>query len=128
MNDDKQEKKTSSGDRKKVTLGMVEEGIEMLKSLPPIDKNLIACTKAEAINQWSPYIQKAQENGYSLDQVVENLQNLGFEISTKNLKVYLSRAKRKQLGEKKTKAKKDTPAASTHPVSSFEIKEDSEVI
>lgn len=106
--------------RQRITRAMVEEGIKMLTSLPPIDKNTIVCTKAEAIKEWAPHIQKAQEQGYSLEQITANLRKLGFEVSPQNLKIYLSKAKRK-----KTRAKQqDTP----RPTSSFTIKEDSEEI
>ena len=106
--------------RQRVTRAMIEDGVKMLTSLPPIDKNTIICTKADAIKEWAPHIQKAQEQGYSLEQITANLRKLGFEVSPQNLKIYLSKVKRKK--------RQDKPQDTPRPTSSFMIKEDSEEI
>lgn len=86
-------------------LKFTKEKIEGLKNtlgnLPPIEDTK-EFSMLETIKILQPEISKLQKRGYSLEKIVEVLQNEGVLIHTPTLKNYLQRSKRPS---KKTKSK-----------------------
>ena len=74
----------TSRKRNIVTRDMIEKGIEMLTSLPPVRK-----TKLEAIEEWLPHILEAKERGYSIEELPVKLNSIGFDTSPATLQNYL---------------------------------------
>jgi hypothetical protein len=77
------------------TLEETERMVLALRALPPMDSSKRRLTKQAAIQQMASEIRALQARGYTIEQVVESLHGVGFEITTPTLKSYLQRTKKR---------------------------------
>jgi hypothetical protein len=77
------------------TLEETERMVSALRALPRIDSSKRRLTKQAAVQQMATEIRALQNRGYTIDQVVESLHGVGFDITTPTLKSYLQRAKQR---------------------------------
>jgi hypothetical protein len=81
------------------TLEETERMVSALRALPPMDRSKRRLTKQAVVKQMAREIASLQARGYTIEQVVESLHGVGFEITTPTLKSYLQRNK-KRSGKK----------------------------
>jgi hypothetical protein len=81
------------------TLEETEKMLSALRALPPMDSSKRRLTKQAVVKQMAREIASLQARGYTIEQVVESLHGVGFEITTPTLKSYLQRIK-KRSGKK----------------------------
>lgn len=77
------------------TLEETERMVSALRALPPMDSSKRRLTKQAAVQQMAAEIRALQDRGYTIEQVVESLHGVGFDITTPTLKSYLQRAKQR---------------------------------
>ena len=90
------------------TLEETERMGSALRALPPMDGSKRRLTKQAVVEQLRSEIASLQSRGYTIEQVVESLHGVGFDITTPTLKSYLQRAK-KRTGKGATRRQR--PAA-----------------
>jgi len=99
------------------TLGKAEEMARALRTLPAMDDSKRRLSKQAVVKHLVAEIAALQQRGYTIEQVVESLQGVGFAITTPTLKSYLQRAKGKPV---KNARRKHTGGVTTPPVGSRE--------
>ena len=67
-----------------------------LRALPPIDGSRRRLTKQAVVKRLSREIASLQARGYTIEQIVESLHGVGFDITTPTLKSYLQRNKKRK--------------------------------
>jgi hypothetical protein len=77
------------------TLEETEGMVSALRALPPMDRSKRRLTKQAVVKQMAREIASLQARGYTIEQVVESLHGVGFEITTPTLKSYLQRIKKR---------------------------------
>jgi len=94
------------------TLEETERMVSALRALPPVDGSKRRLTKQAAVQQMAAEIRALQARGYTIEQVVESLHGVGFDITTPTLKSYLQRVK-KRNGKKTARGQRpaDPPVA-----------------
>jgi hypothetical protein len=94
------------------TLEETERMVSALRALPPVDGSKRRLTKQAAVQQMAAEIRALQARGYTIEQVVESLHGVGFDITTPTLKSYLQRIK-KRNGKKTPRGQRpsDPPVA-----------------
>jgi hypothetical protein len=78
------------------TLEQTEEMVSALRALPAMDSSQRRLTKQAVVKRLAREIAALQARGYTIEQIVECLRGIGFEISTPTLKSYLQRAKNRR--------------------------------
>jgi len=76
------------------TLEQTEEMVSALRALPAMDSSKRRLNKQAVVRQMAREIAGLQARGYTIEQVVECLHGIGFEISTPTLKSYLQTCRR----------------------------------
>jgi hypothetical protein len=96
------------------TLEETERMVGALRALPPMDRSKRHLTKQAVVKQMAREIASLQARGYTIEQVVESLHGVGFEITTPTLKSYLQRVK-KRNGKKTPRGQRpsDPPVAAS---------------
>src|SRR5579863_8121738 len=79
------------------TLGKAEEMARALRTLPAMDEAKRRLSKQAVVKHLVAEIAALQQRGYTIEQVVESLQEVGLTITTPTLKSYLQRAKAKPV-------------------------------
>ena len=77
------------------TLEETEKMVGALRELPPMDRSKRRLTKQAVVKQMAREIALLQARGYTIEQVVESLHGVGFDITTPTLKSYLQRVKKR---------------------------------
>ena len=77
------------------TLEQTEEMVSALRALPAMDGSKRRLNKQAVVKHMAREIADLQARGYTIEQVVESLNGVGFEISTPTLKSYLQRVKKR---------------------------------
>ncbi|ENH0768222.1 hypothetical protein ABVY06_004626 [Escherichia coli] len=75
-----------------LTVEQVEQISARLKELPAVENKKRPISKQEAIKLLARDIKSLQARGYSLEQVSEQLKQLGVSLATPTLRSYLKRA------------------------------------
>jgi hypothetical protein len=78
------------------TLEETERMGNALRALPPMDGSRRRLTKQAVVKQLSREIASLQTRGYTIEQIVESLHGVGFDITTPTLKSYLQRNKKRK--------------------------------
>jgi len=78
------------------TLEQTEEMVSALRALPAMDSSKRRLTKQAVVKRLARELAALQARGYTIEQIVECLRGIGFEISTPTLKSYLQRAKNRR--------------------------------
>ena len=91
------------------TLEETERMVSALRALPTMDRSKRRLTKQAVVKQMAREIASLQARGYTIEQVVESLHGVGFEITTPTLKSYLQRNKKRN--DKKA-ARRQRPSSS----------------
>ena len=73
------------------TLEQTEEMVNALRALPAMDGSKRRLNKQAVVKHMAREIAALQARGYTIEQVVESLNGVGFEITTPTLKSYLQR-------------------------------------
>jgi hypothetical protein len=97
------------------TLGKAEEMARALRTLPAMDEAKRRLSKQAVVKHLMAEIAALQQRGYTIEQVVESLQQVGLTITTPTLKSYLQRAKAKPVNRaarKPTGSSKAAPGGS----------------
>ena len=94
------------------TLGKAEEMARALRTLPAMDEAKRRLSKQAVVKHLMAEIAALQQRGYTIEQVVESLQQVGLTITTPTLKSYLQRAKAKPV---KRAARKPTGSSKAAP-------------
>jgi hypothetical protein len=89
------------------TLEQTEEMVSALRALPAMDGSKRRLNKQAVVKHMAREIAALQARGYTIEQVIESLHGVGFEISTPTLKSYLQRVK-KRNGKDAPKPKRQT--------------------
>lgn len=92
------------------TLEKAEEMARALRTLPAIDESKRRLSKQAVVKHLVAEIAALQKRGYTIEQVVESLQGVGFTITTPTLKSYLQRAKAKPVKNAQRKHNGDVMA------------------
>jgi hypothetical protein len=79
------------------TFEKAEEMARALRTLPAVDQSKRRLSKQALVKHLVAEIAALQKRGYTIEQVVESLQGVGFTITTPTLKSYLQRAKAKPV-------------------------------
>src|ERR1035438_4287922 len=77
------------------TLEQTEEMVSALRALPAMDGSKRRLNKQAVVKHMARDIAALQARGYTIEQVVESLNGVGFEITTPTLKSYLQRVKKR---------------------------------
>ena len=77
------------------TLEQTEEMVSALRALPAMDSSKRRLNKQAVVKRLSRELAALQARGYTMEQIVECLRGIGFEISTPTLKSYLQRVKKR---------------------------------
>ena len=75
-----------------LTLEQVEQISVKMKALPAVENKKRPVSKQEAIKLLAKDIKAMQARGYTLEQVSEQLKQLGVSLATPTLRSYLKRA------------------------------------
>jgi hypothetical protein len=78
------------------TLEETERMGTALRALPPIDVSQRRLTKQAVVKKLEREIVSLQARGYTIEQIVESLHGVGFDITTPTLKSYLQRNKKRK--------------------------------
>jgi hypothetical protein len=81
------------------TLEETERMVSALRALPAMDRSKRHLTKQAVVKQMAREIASLQARGYTIEQVVESLHGVGFDITTPTLKSYLQRVKKRNSKE-----------------------------
>jgi hypothetical protein len=76
------------------TIEQIDQVGARLLALPPLDASKRKLDKQAAVRRIKDQIATAQERGYTLEQIAQNMTTLGIQITTPTLKSYLQRAKK----------------------------------
>src|SRR5580704_9437913 len=79
------------------TFEKAEEMARALRTLPAMDESKRRLSKQAVVKHLVAEIAALQKRGYTIEQVVESLQGVGFTITTPTLKSYLQRARAKPV-------------------------------
>lgn len=93
------------------TLEQTEEMVSALRALPAMDSSKRRLNKQAVVRQMARDIAGLQARGYTIEQVVECLHGIGFEISTPTLKSYLQRVKNRRGKDAPKRRGRDVSAA-----------------
>jgi hypothetical protein len=77
------------------TLEQTEEMVSALRALPAMDSSKRRLNKQAVVKHMARELAALQARGYTIEQVVESLHGVGFQISTPTLKSYLQRVKKR---------------------------------
>ncbi len=77
------------------TLEQTEVMANALRALPPIDTSKRKLSKQAVVRRLTREIAALQARGYTIEEIVERLHGVGFDITAPTLKSYLQRAKRR---------------------------------
>jgi hypothetical protein len=77
------------------TLEQTETMVNALRALPAMDGSKRRLNKQAVVKHMAREIAALQARGYTIEQVVESLNGVGFEISSPTLKSYLQRVKKR---------------------------------
>jgi hypothetical protein len=91
------------------TLEQTEVMANALRSLPPMDSSKRKLSKQAVVRRLTREITALQARGYTIEQIVDNLHGVGFDITAPTLKSYLQRAKRRP-GKDAVATRTRTPA------------------
>ena len=76
------------------TIEQIDQVGAGLLALPPLDASKRKLDKQAAVRRIKDQIATAQQRGYTLEQIAQNMTELGIQITTPTLKSYLQRAKK----------------------------------
>lgn len=76
------------------TIEQIDQVGAGLLALPPLDASKRKLDKQAAVRRIKEQIATAQQRGYTLEQIAQNMTALGIQITTPTLKSYLQRAKK----------------------------------
>lgn len=87
-----------------------------LRALPPVEDSRRRLTRQGLVRHLAGEIAALQQRGYSINEVVEHLAALGFQIKAPTLKSYLSKAKLARSGRKTKRTRNGSQdGAATRP-------------
>lgn len=76
------------------TIEQIDQVGAGLLALPPLDASKRKLDKQAAVRRIKDQIATAQQRGYTLEQIAQNMTELGIQITPPTLKSYLQRAKK----------------------------------